>query len=340
MALSIIDEALGTILIGSWLNVALFGLETIMVLSYFKRFRHDRLWLRCLVVAMYLGSIASVTVLCCMMYLYCVTNFGNVSYVLKLDVTWPITICIMSWSVLFLHGFLLYRFARLSRNWPVTIFLALCAAAQPAAGINLAYAMTRLTSVFDRPKFRNHLIVWMTASAGSDVLIGSALIWKLLSVKTMFKQTKSLIWRLIGTAIMSGAITALLAILGLTSYMVKPQANYCLMISILIGRVSTMTVIYNLNERADASDSMVCTDPTSPDFTMAVPGTSMPSAVWTRTRRGGFRSSSPPLSPTKAINLVDLDVGVTEGATRDTPSPQPSGSGSRRGESKFIAPWA
>lgn len=54
-----LNEGLGTVLCGSWINVCLLTFETFSVIHYFSRFPTDLLWIRALVVSMYTVSIAA-----------------------------------------------------------------------------------------------------------------------------------------------------------------------------------------------------------------------------------------------------------------------------------------
>lgn len=91
--------------------------------------------------------------------------------------------------------------------------------------------------------------IFFCASAGADIAISIALLWQFSRVNTIFDHTKSLMRRLIGNTIRSGAATSFVALLGFTLFMVGKQQNWATGVVFVEARVYNLTMLYNLNLR-------------------------------------------------------------------------------------------
>ncbi|KZV89550.1 hypothetical protein EXIGLDRAFT_142174 [Exidia glandulosa HHB12029] len=243
---NVLNDAIGTLLAGSWANGMLFMLVITQVWSYVVAFPNDRIWIRALVAFMVsVDFVATFNAFA----MYTITHWGDPAFLAVQNNTIPVYSMTMAVSVICMHFFLVYRYVVLSKNYFIA-FVLVALACTAFVGDSLAtWSVVRFTALADRPKLKTFATIWLSASSAADVCIALALIWEFVGVKSSFAKTKSLIRRLIKTAIMTGAITASMAIVTLVVYLAKPQSNICLTFGMCIGRACTLTVLYNLNMR-------------------------------------------------------------------------------------------
>ncbi|KAH7100734.1 hypothetical protein BKA62DRAFT_232662 [Auriculariales sp. MPI-PUGE-AT-0066] len=247
-----LHEVFGTLVIGSWLTVMLFAVELTMLWRYFSVYQRDVIWIRIIAISMPIIDFLAVAAICAMSYAYVITGWGDLVAMTKQGPEFPIYVMTTACNVLFMHGFLLHRYLILSRNYIVGVVLALISLTAFVGGTVVAWAIHHFTDMADRPKLKAFVTIWLAAAVAADVLIAVALILELARVKTSFQKTKSLLRRLIGMSIASGSFTATLAVLALSTYLSSPSTNYCLLFAVCIGRASTITVLFNVNERGTA----------------------------------------------------------------------------------------
>ncbi|KAH7099088.1 hypothetical protein BKA62DRAFT_772769 [Auriculariales sp. MPI-PUGE-AT-0066] len=240
----------GAMVIGTWLNCIAFALEGTQLYKYFISFSSDRLWTRVLVVVMSAIDLAATCSICALAYNYAVSGWGDVVELQHQNVNFTIFTSTTGCVALLMHIFLIRRYFLLSNNFVVAGLLALPAFAGFVGAMLVTWAVgTQYTESSERYKQRPYLIVWLVGAATADILISCSLIYELSKIKTSFKHTQSLIGRLVRNSIMSGMLPALLAVTALVTFLPIPDRNYSLIFSFPLGRVSTLTVLYTLNQR-------------------------------------------------------------------------------------------
>ncbi|KAF7349020.1 hypothetical protein MVEN_01423200 [Mycena venus] len=111
-----------------------------------------------------------------------------------------------------------------------------------AAGSAFCTAVTIV--IFPGFKDRTKIIVpattWLVAEAVADISIASALLLELWRVKSSFKETRSLLNRLVAQTIRTGTAGATIALVVLVAFLTNKESN---------GRVYCITMLANLNSR-------------------------------------------------------------------------------------------
>ncbi|KAH7102102.1 hypothetical protein BKA62DRAFT_829684 [Auriculariales sp. MPI-PUGE-AT-0066] len=222
----VLNEVFGPLLIGTWLNAMFFMIEIVLLWSYFSKFSGDRLWVRVHIVLMFLLDITATVAVCALAYAYCVTGWGDLAAMQHQNFNFTIYASTSGCIAILMHGFLIRRYLILSKNWLVS-----------------------RAARFDRPKQRPFTVVWLAGTCIAYVLIALALVFELSRIKSSFGQTQTLIRRLVRNSIMSGVGPAVCAIVSLATFLPFPNANICLVFALPLGRICTVTVLYNLHQR-------------------------------------------------------------------------------------------
>ncbi|KAF7326040.1 hypothetical protein MKEN_00454900 [Mycena kentingensis (nom. inval.)] len=198
---------------------------------------------------------------------------------------------------------MLVESSALSKNIYITIFLSLLVLLSLVSSL-IGNILLQMSTQISSNTIRLLGTVWSISLAACDVFIAAALIWQLSKMKTTFKDTQSLIQRLIIGAIQTGATTTTLALFLLTFFLVNPSNSLAALFVCAIGPCYLHTLFINFNSRRATG----------------------------ATRSGATRTTSdtrPNINNVNTIIMDGIQVHRTAIVTRDPPGP---GNGGRRDE--------
>jgi hypothetical protein len=102
-------------------------------------------------------------------------------------------------------------------------------------------------------------------------------------MESAFASTRSLLHRLAANAIQTGTVTSVLAIVTLLVFLTNPHSNLVIAFEFTLGRVYSLTLLYNLNQRRRITGSE-------------------------KDSSGGFPERTHGLGPTNPITLTEIHV--------------------------------
>ncbi|KAL8276818.1 hypothetical protein RQP46_010749 [Phenoliferia psychrophenolica] len=212
--------ALGTALAPSWVNAGLFTIEVIQASSYFATYHDDPLWTRCLV---------GFSLICDLFGVLC------------------------SYAVVYLCDL---EFLVGPKEWPEAAILG------GAFATAITFLLYPLLTDYDQIKVP--VTVWYSTSAANDALLAITLV-VLLSVarKKVSKSTSHVyhpLGRLIRSAAETGSLPAVWTVVQMIIFLVVPATNLSSAMSVVTGRLYTLTLLYNLNLRRRAAKSLFNSD--------------------------------------------------------------------------------
>ncbi|KAJ6571205.1 hypothetical protein B0H19DRAFT_1255195 [Mycena capillaripes] len=279
-----LDTIIGGLLVGTWANSALYAIEVIQAVYYYRHFKHDNWMLKLLVSAAIAIDSLSMIVNYASVYLYTITHWGDLGYLQIQD--WashlgPIERDIIermfssslsrsfslrlalwlllpkfSWSLDTGSCACLYRCVKaqlLTRSRTKNRFITFVLFCFIIVATGGAFASAITIAMFPRYEDRRKLIIpattWLITEAVTDIFIASALVLEFRRVKSTFKETRSLLARLVTHTIQTGAAGATIALAALIAFLINNESNVPTGISYCLGRVYCLTVLANLNVR-------------------------------------------------------------------------------------------
>jgi len=267
--MAILDKVLGGLLVGSYANSILYTLELVAVIQYYKRNQDSRLF-HAMVYSTFVVDTVSTMAACACVYLYTITHWGDVNYREKQH--WPIAVSYVTCgiSATVVRCFLIFRYWRLSQNNYITSVLILfmlaslgsCAGAVVSLLLHMAYAQ--------RDKIVLPIPIWFSTIVATDISISLALLWQLNQIKSPFKATQSLIRRLMTSTIRTGTVSSVVAVIILILFLTDKQSNFGTGFSYCLGRIYTLTMLYNLNNRSSLRYGSANTNDAHSDNTMNI----------------------------------------------------------------------
>ncbi|KAH8830065.1 hypothetical protein DL96DRAFT_1591442 [Flagelloscypha sp. PMI_526] len=183
---------------------------------------------------------------------YGVVHYGDVEYLLSPEVAPRILyLAAIQCSGCIVQCYLISRIQRLSENWYISIVMWLAALLSFGGGLALTIINATFSSISDRSRQTTVTSIWLITAAALDVLIALTLVYYFQSArkKTIFSNTHNLLSKLIYTALETGSITAILAVIVLVLFRTLTGSNLPVAFVFMLGRAYSLTMIANLNAR-------------------------------------------------------------------------------------------
>ncbi|KAJ7177791.1 hypothetical protein C8R46DRAFT_1074952 [Mycena filopes] len=226
-----LDKAVGSLLLGAFLNSYLLVIELFQLKNYFHNVKVDSWIMQCVVIfaAIVNGidSLAGYT----SVYLYGVTHWGDEHY-------------------------LTIQTGLSTKHSITVVILSLFSAASFAGSIGTAVRTSVNVYFSERGDATLFVTIWLIAGMIADVGIAASLVWRLHRVKTEDQPAESLLRRLITSAISTGSSTSLIAIIAVFAYFHEPASNVAISVTFILGRVYSCTMLYLLNNRSKMRGEM------------------------------------------------------------------------------------
>ncbi|QRV92319.1 transmembrane protein [Ceratobasidium sp. AG-Ba] len=264
--MALFDLSLGPILLGTVLNVWLYGIMVMQTVQYYANFKADQTWVKCMVAWLFvldtLNSVFDIGLL----WRYTITLFGDLKEIVHshwLFNVEPVMTTAVSSTV---QCFYAWRIAKLTGHAWIGWLLAFLAFIQFGAGLGSTIWASILVD-FDRfQEGKSVVITWLGLSALIDVIITCALTWHLLTHRTGFPKTDDVITRLVRITVQTGLITSVWASVDLVIFLAVDN-NLHLFFQLPLCKLYTNTLMSTLNARAgwgtdttneDTLDPMSC----------------------------------------------------------------------------------
>ncbi|KAK4699412.1 hypothetical protein P7C70_g6849, partial [Phenoliferia sp. Uapishka_3] len=168
-------------------------------------------------------------------------------------------------SVITLHGFLLLRVYRLSKSILLTLALGLVAVSSFVGAFVLGAMLCTFPDFSDRFKLKVPGIIWIACSGAADVLIAITLVILIQIEKkkaSEYRETalKRPLRILTKAALESGIGPATWATIALVLYLWRQDNNIVPAMLFCVGKISSITLLYNLNLRKHTAEALMNSD--------------------------------------------------------------------------------
>ncbi|KAG2009428.1 hypothetical protein CC2G_012367 [Coprinopsis cinerea AmutBmut pab1-1] len=243
---------LSFILIGSYLTVGIFALETAMLTHYLhcKRTKSDPRYIKYAVLFVYAMDVVGLVGGCALVYVYTFSNWGDAtSEDGVLHWPFPITVITTALNAIVVQCFMIGRYWKFSRMKIITAILLALAFSSLFATISalvLSFVYKRLDQ---RTKHIAAVLVSMILAVATDISIAGCLIHKLWNARIHSRETRSLVKRVTTLAITAGCAPAINSIAVLIGIAAFPDSLISTSFSLPLGSIYACTMIYTLNRR-------------------------------------------------------------------------------------------
>ncbi|KAJ7794065.1 hypothetical protein B0H14DRAFT_3497389 [Mycena olivaceomarginata] len=254
------DLSLGCLLLSSWANmvygfVDLFTLELKEILKYFGRYPRDPTFNKIMVLIALAGDILTVVACLSATYLYMVSHWGELPYLAAQP--WGVAGYVIGTGITgaTVQIFLTRMVFSLTKQWIWLPVIGLFIMVGIAGAGATAGTLIMDTSISGREALVKWVTMWLSGCIAADTFITFILVIKFQSLRTAFVDTRDLLRRLSLAAVRNGSITTTVTIVTIILFKIQPETNSALMLEITIGRVYSLCMLSNLNNRVWISSS-------------------------------------------------------------------------------------
>lgn len=246
----VVDTTIGPMQLGNFFNSILLGVLLLQVGQYYLNFR-DPMWIQCLVGLVLIIDVVQSGQMMYMTWQYAVANYANLTYLASSN--WalssiPFYSVPVSWIV---QGFYAWRIYVLTKRWYFTAVIVLFAAIQGAFGIYCGIDSFFISSTADNVRLQKFAIVWFIFAMLCDLTIVAVMFWSLSQAKTGFRNTDTLIHKIIRTVIETGLATSITVLFDCLLLFEVPGTDYHLLAVMAVGKVYSNSFMYLLNSRGN-----------------------------------------------------------------------------------------
>ncbi|KAF7298352.1 MFS domain-containing protein [Mycena kentingensis (nom. inval.)] len=145
--------------------------------------------------------------------------------------------------------FFAWRIRSLTKSWWIPAVVAALALASAAGGIWTSVDIHIFKTFASKPKLHNSALLWFLSACVADVLITASLVFSLSKRKTGFSGTDGVIDKIIRMTIQTGLITAVFSIMEVISFMTLPKMAINFVFDIALTKLYANCLLSTLNAR-------------------------------------------------------------------------------------------
>ncbi|KAF8629364.1 hypothetical protein AX17_005660 [Amanita inopinata Kibby_2008] len=240
----------GPMLIGTFVNMILFGILIVQTYFYFTTYKKDVPWLKYLVLYLFIVETVNTGCDIAMMYQPLILEYGQAEatkYFPIMFASEPIIIVAVSTPI---QLFLALRIRLLTgMNW-IPLIISLFALVSLAGGIWTTVMIVLIKTFVRKPELHHPALVWFLASCVSDILITGVLVVSLSKRKTGFTATDDAISKLIRMTVQTGLLTSLFAIGDVVFFLTLPHTALNFLWDLALSKLYANCLMSTLNARA------------------------------------------------------------------------------------------
>ncbi|KAA1469912.1 hypothetical protein DENSPDRAFT_650841 [Dentipellis sp. KUC8613] len=238
----------GPILLGTMLNLILYGISITQTYIYVTSFKQDKLWIKIFILVIFVADTANTIFDIEFIYESLVNNFNHPAAIMRANwvfATDPAMTVIVSTMV---QLFFCWRIKVLTgRTWIVCI-LVIGSIVAGLGGIATSIAIGIVPKWLEFQKFEIPVIVWLATSALVDSTISAILVWYLRHHKTGFSGSDDVLNRIIRITVQTGLVTSVWAIVDLGLFLGSPS-GFHLAFNFPLAKLYSNSLLSSLNAR-------------------------------------------------------------------------------------------
>ncbi|KAH9932042.1 uncharacterized protein BXZ73DRAFT_101417 [Epithele typhae] len=253
--MTLLDETMGMLFIGVLIAGILYGVSCTQVYFYFSRYSRDPMYMKLLVLGVWVSDTIHQALISHSLYWYLVTNYGQPATLALLAPTIIIEVVIQAVTGLLVQCFFAARVYRLSgQNWYLTVPVGLLIAVEFAVSTAYTARALKFASFAELTEVKALSISINAFAAAGDVCIAIILCTILQTSKTGFQRSTRLINKLMIFSLNTGLLTSICACLSLITILALPDTFVYIVFFFIIGRLYSNSFMATLNARKGLHD--------------------------------------------------------------------------------------
>ncbi|KAF6755006.1 hypothetical protein DFP72DRAFT_356133 [Ephemerocybe angulata] len=256
-----IQLSFGPMLIGTFVNMILYGILIMQTFHYYLTYKNDPRWIKALVY--YLFIVESLNTACDMQMMYqpLIQHFGEeeaTRYFPMMFAAEPIVIVAVSTPIQF---FFAWRVRLLTKsNWLAGL-ICFFSVVSLGGGIWTTVLIIKLKVFARKIELHWSALVWFLAACVADILITVVLVITLSRRKTGFSATDDAIQKIIRMTVQTGALTAVFAVGDVVFFMSMGRTALNFLWDLALSKLYANCLLSTLNARANIKESTLGSNP-------------------------------------------------------------------------------
>ncbi|KAF8315027.1 hypothetical protein DL93DRAFT_2079695 [Clavulina sp. PMI_390] len=248
--LQLAKDVVAPLLIGSFINLTLFGMLILQTLNYFRHAKNDQLKLKLIVGALTVTETWNTLVVAFIGYQYTILYFGDVQRIVEASVLFEMLTMSCTLSSCIVQSFFALRVKWLTGQIWLPYIIIVAAIFQFGCGVTVGTVGVYRIHDFARLHDLNPIIIlWLTCGVLNDIAISASLVHYLHKHQTGFQDTDDLIGKIIRAVVQTGAITVVWSIIDLTIFLVY-TTNLHFVFTISLAKLYANCMLSSLNARS------------------------------------------------------------------------------------------
>ncbi|KAJ6468282.1 hypothetical protein C8R45DRAFT_1218790 [Mycena sanguinolenta] len=227
MPTSVLVPTMGVSLVGVFVSAILYGVTSLQTFMYFQTYSHkDPRVLKSTVILLWLFETAHTVLACGFIFRLLILNFGDFAALEITAVSDEMTQGMLAVIVFIVQCFYAHRLWIFTRNIYLTVIVVAMILGHLAFEIVTLYVVIRFPNFTDfHDKVTPYFTAAMVLAAASDTIIAitMALYLQRNRYHDTFQRTNTLLNRLIKYIVSTGALTSMVDVIVLTTYLAMPN---------------------------------------------------------------------------------------------------------------------
>ncbi|KAG7445905.1 uncharacterized protein BT62DRAFT_141887 [Guyanagaster necrorhizus] len=246
----VVDNTMGAAFIGVIIAACLYGVSCVQTWYYFNQYQTDVWYIKSLVAIVWLFDSVHQALISHTVYYYVVTNFSNPTE--QENLVWSILLEVLfnGFIGFLVQSFLTMRVWRLgNENVALTAVITCLVLTEFGCSVAFTIQSMKLSTWADLTHMRGLSMTVNVVGAISDVLIAASLFYFLHRSRTGFKQSDTMISKLILFSVSTGLMTSVCAVASLISILIWGKTLIYVAFYFSLGRLYSNSVLATLNAR-------------------------------------------------------------------------------------------
>ncbi|KAF8645264.1 hypothetical protein AX16_008088 [Volvariella volvacea WC 439] len=248
MAKNPAEIAHGPMMIGTILNVCLYGITVTQTYLYYVGKKRDKWPIQAFVYLLFVADTVQTVFTVVSVYDSVILHFGDFEHLETGDWIFATDPALTGMIGGMVQGFFAWRVHVLTGNIFLYVTILLCSAASFFMGIATAIAIGIVPQFVEFQKFQVVVIIWLVSASFADMLITATLVMHLRTHRTGFSKTDHHIDRIIRMTVQTGLLTAIWAFVDLMVYLLDPTGTH-LIFNFPLSKLYTNSFMSSLNSR-------------------------------------------------------------------------------------------
>ncbi|KAI0796329.1 hypothetical protein BC629DRAFT_287478 [Irpex lacteus] len=246
---SLSTEVWAPIFVGTIFNVMLYGIMILQTYLYFTIYKGDHIWMKAYVALLFVCDSINCAFDIALVYIPFIQQFGNQNALA--NATWLSAADPAMTGIIacFVQLFFAWRIKVLTGSWPLVLVITAFSITQMFGGLGTGIGMRTVPEYTQFQRLQVIVIIWLAASALTDMIITISLVGYLRMHRTGFASTDDAINRIIRLTVQTGMVTAVCAVVDLICFLVTPNGLH-LAFNIPLSKLYTNSLMSSLNSRA------------------------------------------------------------------------------------------